>query len=62
MESPRPDGVEGFWLKAFPEITAIFGLWKAIKYPKHVEQWLVGEGRSLYLKMGAQAKSTSIAQ
>ena len=57
-KAPGPDGVQGFWLKAFPGMTAILGerLWKAIKHPRRIEQWLVRGRTVLIPKDGCTGK------
>jgi len=49
--APGKDGIQGFWLKAFPNMRRLLGIivWKTMKHPrKMIEPWLV-EGRTVLI-------------
>ena len=57
-KAPGPDNLQGYWLKAFPEMTQVLGqrLLKSIKHPKRLEHWLI-EGRMVLIpKEGCEGK------
>lgn len=61
-KAPGPDGIPGYWLKCFPNMTRLMELWiKGILNEElEVPDWVV-EGRTVQ-KRGAQGSQTSSVQ
>jgi len=53
-----PDGVQGYWMKVFPGMSTEIGkaMWKTIKHPQKIEQWLVAGRTVLIPKEGCKGK------
>ena len=57
-KAPGPDGIQGYWMKAFPKISMVLGqtMWAAIKHPSRIQDWLVRGKTVLILKEGCKGK------